>query len=469
MAKTLWILTEERPKKEVIGQILNKFIAGQKIAAFFDTLRIIPILDEKSFFTSSYKIIGVTSPAIQDVYLRIISGNSSFVDYLVYFQDEVPTSDDRPLYAIEETKTDDAESRNTGIFQRATKFIYLDGFYPDVDKTMLYNLQIEQKAEPTQTNVFGTRCFRTLGVNLLGKEDSGASLAAWTSIDELIEYKRQMRKPPAGNVPILVDKVDDDLITISGRLVKSGGLSHDPNIGALSLISGTLRKLGWTKRIQITQHGLSESMVRSANKFVQIANRLNLEISGISVPKAKFPENYWRYETTGEKLGTIFVHLVVEEFSQGFAIYENHAGCERGYFFTSEGKPLAVGKRLTDDEGNMPKDAEKIAIPDLVIIDMARLEITNIEGERAINVLAGIQQLETFSNFEQTYLKRYYPDHAVHRTVVLYGGDKQRIDHVQVSLLLNAEGKIILGVEAPEIFRDSMANLVDFWRSGQKL
>ena len=467
MPKTLWILTEERPKKEVLGQILNKFIKGQSIAAFFDTLRIIPILDESSLFTSTYKIVGVTSPAIENIYLRIISGNSSFVDYLVYFQDKDPTALDLPLYAIEETKTDDSESRNTGIFQRGTKFVYLDVFYPGVDMTMLYNLKIAQKTKPTQTNIFGTRCFRTLGVQFMGKTDNEASIDAWKSVDELIEYKVQMRRPPAGNVPILIEKVGDDLITVSGRLFKSGGLAYDPNIGALSLISATLRRLGWTKRIQITQHGLSASMVRPRNKFVQIANHLNLEIEGIPVPKAKFPDDYWRYESTGEKLGTIFVHLAVEEFSEGFAIYENHAGSERGYFYTAEGKPLAVGKRLSDEDGYMPKDAEKIAIPDIIIIDIARLEIINIEGEKAVNVLTGIKQLDTFTNFEQAYLKHYYAEYKVLRTVVLYGGSGQQIEHIEVSLLLNSEGKIVLGLEAPSVFQDSIKNLVDFWRSGQ--
>jgi hypothetical protein len=465
MPKNLWILTEERPKKEVIGQILNKFIKEKGISAFFDTLRIIPILDSSSNFTSNYKIVGVTSPAIENIYLSIISGNSSFVDYLIYFQENRPSALDRPLYAIEETKTDDSESRNTGVFQRATKFVYLDVFYPGVDSTMLYNLQIKQKVEPTQTNIFGTRCFRTLGVQFMGKADSEASLDAWESIDELIAYKAQMRKPPAGNVPIQIAKVSKDLITISGRLFKAGGLAHDPNIGALSLIAATLRKLGWTKRIQITQHGLSARMVRPANKFVQIANHLNLEIEGIPVPQASYPDDYWRYESTGEKLGTIFVHLTVEEFSKGFAIYENHAGCERGYFYTAAGEPISVGKRLLDDDGNMAKEAEKIAIPDLIVIDIDRMEIINIEGERAVNVLAGIEQLKTFSNIEKVYLKHYYPGYKVLRTVVLYGGIQEKVEHIEVSLLLNSEGKIVLGIKAPEIFRESIKNLVDFWRT----
>jgi hypothetical protein len=466
MAKTLWILTEERPKTEVVGLILEKFLREQKIAAFIDTLRIIPVLDKSSLFTSLYKVVGLTSPAIDNIYLRIVSGRSSFVDYLVYFQDKQPAPADRPLYAIEETKTDDSESRNTGVFQRATKFVYLDIFYPGIDKTMLYNLKIAQKAAPTQTNVFGTRCFRTLGVQFIGKTDSDDSLDPWGSVDELIQYKAGMQRPPAGNVPILITKISDDLITVSGRLVKAGSLAHDPNIGALSLISATLRKLGWTTRIQIVSHGLLTRMVTPSNKFIQIANHLSLEIEGIPVPAAKFPDEYWLYESTGEKLGTIFVHLMIEEFSKGYSIYENHAGCERGYFYTAEGTPLAVGKRLSDEDGVMAKDAEKISIPDLIVVDLERLEIINIEGERSVNVLQGIKQLETFENIERTYLARHWPGYKVLRTVVLYGGHGDKIEHVEVSFLLNAQGKIVLGVKAPVVFRESLKNLVDFWKAG---
>ena len=465
MPKTLWILTEERPKKEVVSQILKKFSEEQGVPASFDSLRIIPILDESSNFTSEYKILGVKSPTIENIYLSIISGSSSFVDYLVYFQDSKPDPKERPLYAIEETKTDDSESRNTGVFQRATKFVYLEVFHPGVDKTMLYNLQIDQKAEPTQTNIFGTRCFRTLGVQFMGKTDNAASLSGWSSIHELIEFKDQMRKPPAGNVPILIKQVNKDLISISGRLVKSGGLSHDPNIGALSLIAATLRNLGWTKRIQIIEHGLTKQMVRPKNKFVQIANHLKIELDGINLPSAYLPGEYWEYETTGEKLGSIFIHLVVEEFSEGFSIYENHAGCERGYFYTADRKPLAVGKRLSNEDGVMLKNAEKIAIPDLVIFDTKRSEMINIEGERSVNVEAGIKQITNFSNMEKTYIKHYYPKCKVIRTVVLYGGLDKTIDSDEVGFLLNSTGKMVLGKNAPQIFEDAIHNLIDYWKS----
>jgi hypothetical protein len=464
MESNLWILTEERPKKEVIQKIIQKFLADHEIAGFIDGLRIIPVLNKEGKFTSTYQILGLQTPSVKNVFLRIITGNSSFVDYLVYFQDDEPTPAQRPVYAIEETKTDDAESRNTGVFQRATKFVYVDVFYPGIDATMLYNLQVKQKEAPTQTNVFGTRCFKALGVKFIGKTEDLEQMVAFSSVEELIEYKAAMRRPPAGNVPILVEK-DGDLITVSGRLFKAGGLAHDPNIGALSLISATLRKLGWTGRIRITQHGLEQSHVRAANKFVQIANHLNLEMEGIQVPEAKFPDSYWKYETTGEKLGSIFVHLVVEEFSKGFSIYENHAGGERGYFYTKDGKPIAVSKRVVDQDGQMAKTADKIPIPDLVLIDLERLEIINIEGERAQNMEVGIRQLDGFSYIEEHYIRQHYPEFKVIRTVVLYGGDESSVNRVEVSLLLNSKGQIILGVKAPELFKDAIKNLFDYWKS----
>lgn len=456
--RTLWVLTEERPKKDVLRYILKKFFTDQRLSATIESLRIIPILDASNLFTSTYKVIGATKSQIENIFLKIVSGNSSFVDYLIFFQDDLPSSSDRPLYAIEETKTDDAESRNTGVYQRATKFVYLDLFYPGIEMTMLYNLQVSQKTMATDTNIFGTRCYRTLGIELSGKTSNDLSISPWKTIDELIDYKSSMRQAHKGNVPILIKKVDDDLITVSAKLIKNKSLSYDPNIGAVSLISATLRKLGWDKRIKITHHGLNKHIVKGANKFVQIANHLNIELDGISVPTAINPTEYWRYENTGEKIGTIFTHLTVEEFSNGCAIYENHAGCERGYFRTAEGKPLAVNKKLNDS---------KIAIPDLIIRDTTRLEIINVEGERCVNVLNGIKQLDTFQNIELAYVDKYYPDYKILRTIVLYGGTDETINHSEVSIFLNENGKIVLGAKAPKIFQDSINSLVEYWRTGR--
>ena len=140
----LWILTEERPKKEVIETIFQKYAKDKNISVFINPIRIIPILDKQSF-SFIYEVTGFQSPRISKVYLKRVSGSSSFVDYLVFESKNEPNEKDIPLYAIEETKTDDKESRNTGVYQRCSKFVYVDFFYPKVKKIMLYNLQVKQK------------------------------------------------------------------------------------------------------------------------------------------------------------------------------------------------------------------------------------------------------------------------------------------------------------------------------------
>lgn len=165
----LWILTEERPKIEVLSFIIKRFVQDFHFCAFLDNLRILPIVGN-GVFSFSYEVIGVRSNQIAKIYLEIISGQSGFVDYLVFFQKHRPTAQDIPCYIIEETKTDDSESRNTGVYQRISKFVYANYFYPDSKKIMLYNLKVTQKTNPTQTSIFGTRILRTLGVEIVGKE-----------------------------------------------------------------------------------------------------------------------------------------------------------------------------------------------------------------------------------------------------------------------------------------------------------
>ena len=460
--KNLWILTEERPKPDVIGTIFEKFAKDYNSACFIDKIRILPILNEDGKFSFTYEVKGLDSQIVDKVYLKTVSGNSSFVDFLIFYQDHEPTNSDTPIYAIEETKTDDSESRNTGIFQRASKFVYIEYYYPNIKKIMLYNLQIEQKETPTPTNIFGTRCLLTLGVEIMGKVQNSEIMKPFESIDEVINYKNSMRRPPKGNVPILINKVGNK-IQISGRLFKSGSLSHDPNIGALSLIAATLRALGWEGEIEITQHGLSQNHIKPNNKFIKIANRFNISLEGLTIPKSTETADYWHYEVNSEKLGTIFIHIVVENFSEGMSIYENHAGCERGYFITSSGEHIVVQKYLDRDAYKEGDKSKIIHIPDLVLIDFKEIEIINIEGKKYQNMLQGIEELNNFDAFEEFYIKKHYPEYEIIRTVVLYGGTKDKIERIEVSFLLNEYGDLIISCKAPDLMKRSIKNLKDYW------
>ncbi len=400
MTNNLWILTEERPKIEVLRTIFQKFANDYGLAVFVDTIRIFPILRINKF-TFTYEVTGFRCNKVDKVYIKIISGNSSFTDFLIFYQKKEPTLKDEPIYAIEETKTDDKESRNTGVYQRCTKFVFIQSYYPNVKKIMLYNLQIEQKAIPTSTYIFGTRLLITLGVEILGKTLDEKVFIPFQSIDEIIDLKNKMRKAPKGNVPILLTK-SKSKIEVSGRLFKSGGLSHDPNIGALSIICAVLRQLGWKHKLEITHHGLSQNHVGKTNKFIQIANKLSISLHGLTVPKCLMNSVYWKYDTNGEKLGTIFVHTVVENFTNGHSIFENHAGCEKGYFIPLEGAPIPLGKYSNREKYKAGDKQQIIHIPDLILLDLSRKEIINVEGKIYAFRKNGISELCNYDYIEKT-------------------------------------------------------------------
>jgi hypothetical protein len=461
MKNNLWLLTEERPKKEVLAKIFHKFAKDYGFAAFIDNLRIFPILVDNKF-TFIYEVTGFRCNKVERVYLKTVSGKSSFTDYLIFFQKHEPTINDQPIYAIEETKTDDSESRNTGVYQRCSKFVFIHYFFPNVRKIMLYSLQIKQKEKPTDTYIFGTRLLLTLGVEILGKTLDKNIFKPFNSIDEIIKLKSEMRHAKVDNVPILLKKYKNK-IEISGRLYKSGRLSHDPNIGALSIICAVLRKLGWRNQLVITHHGLEQEHVGKTNKFVLIANKLNISLKDLVIPKAEFKSEYWKYDADGEKLGTIFIHVVVENFTEGYSIFENHAGCEKGYFITKEGNPIPLAKYKDRALYKNGDKSQNIEIPDLILIDMGRCEIINIEGKKYRFRHNGIEELKGYEFIEKNYIKTHYPKFKIIRTVVLYGSKEQQLIEIEIGFLLNENGELILGIKAPALFKKAIKNLLDFW------
>jgi hypothetical protein len=445
----LWILTEERPKKNVISQIVTKLCNDKKIKFVEKDILFKPIFDGKNF-SFVYVVEGITINKINKILIKIVSGGSSFVDFLIYFLNHQPTPRDIPIYAIEETKTSDSESRNTGVFQRCSKFVYITLHYPNCKKIMLYNIRVNDNGKPTKTNIFGTRMLITLGVEIMGKNLDPKLFHKFESIDEFIKFKNDMRAPPAGNVPINLKKFNDK-ITVSGRLYKSGGLSHDPNIGALSIISETLRFLGWKKDIVITLHGLSQSNLGRTNKFIRIANELDIKLDGLVLPKTILPDDYWHYDINSEKNGTIFLHLILMEVENISIIYENHAGCERGYFFDKDNTPIVIHKYIENNKSN-----GIIHIPDLIICNHKTNEIYNYEGKTYANRINGVNEIENFDAIETEYLKRYYPNYKIIRGVVLYGSDSEVLDNDKIIFLLNKDGKIILNNNTPDIIKETI-------------
>lgn len=458
MKKTLWILSEERPKIEPIRYILEKFSSDQNLTYNLSDLKVIPLQNEVGDFSFWYEIIGYTCSEVERVLLRIISGSSSFIDFLIFYQEGMPHDGDRPLFLVEETKTDDSESRNTGIFQRASKFVYAELHYPKVDLNIFYNLQVEQKDFQTGTNLFGTRCLATIGVKIAGKLLDPKLNKPFKNLEEMIDFKNSMKKAPKGNVPILIEIVGAEL-RVSGKLLKGDSLSNDPNIGALTLIGATARRLGWTGDIIVTKHGLSQRHLGSRNKFVRIASAIGMSLEGLKMPKSGLLEPYWHYNMTGEKLATIFVHIVVTSFTDSRSIFENHAGSEKGYFITSDNSFLPLQKYVS---GVSPR--KSLDIPDLIILNSSASQVINIEGKIFSEMELGIQTLLNYDDIEREYIRRYYPGMEIERSLVLFGSKIEKFDKAPVGLILNENGKILVGKSSPSLFIEALNGLIKFWK-----
>lgn len=448
----LWILTEERPKKNVLRVILEKYCSDNRSQISFANLIIKPSIVSNRF-TFTYAVSGFSSPLIQELTIKLVSGNQSFVDFLVFAQDSEPNETSTPIYAIEETKTTDEESRNTGVYQRGSKFVYIDLYYPQVKKIMLYNYQVPHSADhSTDTNIFGTRMLLTLGVEIIGRRLDPNIFKPFSSIDELISFKNNMCRPPRGNTPILINKTTSH-ITVSGRLDKPQAphtIIHDPNMGALSLILKSIRKLGWTNNITVIQHNINQRGVR-ANKFVAILNLLNVGMDGLTIPHNTPAQTYWYYENSSEKIATIFTHLICESLQGTECIYENHAGCERGYFRKSDGAFVALPKKDANDS--------PLRIPDLIVCNHTLKEILLIEGKKISNLQNGLDELNDYDPLEQEWINPQYPEYQVKRFVVLFGGNNNITNIQQVALILSDRGDIFTSQNTPQTIQDALAAL----------
>lgn len=459
----LYILTEERAKENVICEILKVYSKeyGENIN-FDNNIHIKPEITNNRF-DNEYKITGVYISNISEIILKIASGNSSFVDFIIFEQPDVPVetninneNDGNNIkLLIEETKTSDKESRNTGVYQRMSKFIYADYFYPNIPKYMLYNIaEPDDDKIPSDTNIFGTNMLLTQGVKIVGK--SLKHFKPFVNLNELIEFKNNMRRPPKGNIPMLITR-SEGTIKISGRLEKpigKGNICHDPNIGALTAISKTLRDLGWDGKIIITQHGVKQSYIDKIknNKFLSIASIVGIELEGINFEVDKFiPKQYWHYEKNSEKMGTIFLHLLaISNNPHITSIYENHAGCERGYFY-SKTEPITLPKK--DCSG------ENLYLPDLILKNDEKEEILLIEGKKSETLKKGLIEIQHFDSIENEFIYPSYHNYSITRWVVTYGKDIYQ-DGLNESVLfhLNTDGSYYINNNSPLWFKSLFKN-----------
>ena len=457
--ENLWLLTEERPKPSVILQIVEMYCNDfDDEITLKEEIRIKPII-ENGVFKFIYVIEGLKVDGANNIYIKTVSGSSSFLDFLLFKQECAPKegcSTDNLIMAIEETKTSDDESRNTGVYQRGSKFVYITPYYDKVKLYMLYNEELDAREDkkPSDTSIFGTNILLTLGITIVGK-DISRWFKPFKSLDELINFKASMRKPPAGNVPIEIKRFPER-IEISGRLSKpaaAGNIGHDPNIGALSMISKCFRALGWDKDIVITLHGVTQAYVnktKGKNKFLYICNILGLKLDGIVMPKSvSLPELYWHYEMSSENDITL-LHIL-GMYNGMYGVYENHAGCERGYFRTKSGKLITLPKK--------DKQGINLYLPDVVLYDEPSNIILLVEGKKLSTLSNGIEEIQYYDSIENEYIKPAYKGVTILRCISIFGGNDSGYLHKDVLIYMNLSGKIFINPNAPECVKSMFKNV----------
>lgn len=155
----------------------------------------------------------------------------------------------------------------------------------------------------------------------------------------------------------------------------------------------------------------------------------------------ELPDSYWHYEDKSEKMASILFHISCECLGLK-EVYQNHAGCERGYFKSASGELIPLPKYCGADQHNL-------LIPDVIMRDDVNRVVYLMEGKKLSTITNGLEEIEDYDDIENLYINRYFPGYTVKRYLTIFGGTRNTLPHKKVLLYLNDNGKLILN-EAKE-------------------
>ena len=71
--KNLWILTEERPKKDVILMIVTQFATNRSLTVSQSQgIQILPMMSDNRF-TFTYQVLGIDCEMVNQMFIKVIS------------------------------------------------------------------------------------------------------------------------------------------------------------------------------------------------------------------------------------------------------------------------------------------------------------------------------------------------------------------------------------------------------------
>ena len=86
----LWLLTEERPKPSVVLQIIKMYCKDfDDRITLHNEIKILPHIKD-GVFQFVYEVEGLKVSKADTIFIKTVSGNSSFLDFLLFKQERAP-------------------------------------------------------------------------------------------------------------------------------------------------------------------------------------------------------------------------------------------------------------------------------------------------------------------------------------------------------------------------------------------
>ena len=447
--KNIYILTEESVSIIEISKIVKEVCIKKNIEIKFNDLKILPSFRNNKF-KHEYKVYNYISNDIEDILIYGIGASSKnpHVDFLVYYQSSKPLPEqlfENCIFAIEATKTNNKDSRNTSLGQRAGKFVHLN-YYLENEKfnTTPVMYKTHQQEDDTDSVKFIGKILNHLPVKTEFWGTKKDSYEKFESLDDLITEKNNIadKNNRKNDIPLTIRREKNE-IRLSGRLANPGStgkakngytgkIKSDPNEGQLALIAKSIRDFGFSEKIIITNHDLNPNAVlNQTNKFIKFANYIDFEIDGCKIQKKFFGKTYFKYVTQDqEKIASILAQVIL--VNKGMkTIFENHGGCEKSFIYLD-----LINKDIDKKYTEFPKNYSKgkLKIPDLIMLDEQSKIIYLYEGKKSIYKNKGLEEMKNYGDLEKDILKEHYPGFNFKRSLIIEGGVKDQDNNVTFQL-----------------------------------
>ena len=128
-------------------------------------------------------------------------------------------------------------------------------------------------------------------------------------------------------------------------------------------------------------------------------------------------------------------------------VYQNHAGCERGYFYNKNHVAITLPKKDSSGE-------ENLYIPDLILYEEPTNTILLIEAKKLSTLREGLVEIEHYDSIENEFIKKYYPDAINLRYLTLFGGQIDDLPNDKVLVHMNLDGSVIINENAPDFIKE---------------